>query len=84
MTPLEELESAAMRAVIYMAKERQGTSAYQIMKDVFDRGVVRKALQMNGGNQTKAALFLNVNRGTFRKKQCQLIGITERPHTDDQ
>lgn len=41
---------------------------YQMVQQEVDRPLIQLALEMHGGNQTKAAALLGLNRNTLRKK----------------
>ncbi len=61
MTTINELIDAAL-------KDNANNDAYERIIDAVDKAVIDAALKKNHGNQTRSAIELGVNRGTFRKK----------------
>jgi DNA-binding NtrC family response regulator len=45
---------------------------FTILRESMERHYIREALKMSGGNESKAALFLNINHHTFRYHRKKL------------
>jgi nitrogen regulation protein NR(I) len=54
--------------VIALAPDAPRTGLYQAVEEKWERALLRRALEMTGGNQVKAAKLLGINRLTLRKK----------------
>jgi len=44
------------------------TGLYRLVEEKWERALLRRALEMTGGNQVRAARLLGINRLTLRKK----------------
>jgi DNA-binding NtrC family response regulator len=53
---------------IALAPDAPRTGLYQAVEEKWERALLRRALEMTGGNQVKAAKLLGINRLTLRKK----------------
>ena len=47
------------------------TGLYEMVLSAVEKPLIEKVLEHCSGNQTKAAMLLGINRGTFRKKLKQ-------------
>lgn len=87
MTPTSKKKSAAraerrkhpLASAVHVALERylndldghSPNNMYQMVIDEIERPLLEIVMQFTGGNQSKAAELLGLNRGTLRKKLAQ-------------
>jgi two-component system response regulator AtoC len=53
---------------IALAPDAPRTGLFRIVEEKWERALLRRALEMTGGNQVRAAQLLGINRLTLRKK----------------
>lgn len=66
--PLEELLYLRLGAFFDQLSGRKVPDLYSVLKDQVDRAILRQSLERSGGQLTRAAEFLGVDRNTLSKK----------------
>ena len=55
--------------------EENMANIYRLFLSEMERGLLPAVMEKTGGNESKAARWLGINRGTFRKKWKALLDV---------
>jgi Fis family transcriptional regulator len=71
---LEDLTRRMTSTYFHQLGSHRTSGLYDLFISQVERGLLGVVLEQTGGNQTRAAQILGINRGTLRKKlrSCQL------------
>lgn len=69
--PLRECVSSAMARYFDQLNGEMSTDLYQMVLAEIEHPLLESVMRYTGGNQTRAAKLLGLNRGTLRKKLKQ-------------
>ncbi len=65
---LREQARAAVKDYFHHLDGQEAVEVYQMVLAEIEAPLIEETLEYTGGNQSKAARVLGLNRGTFRKK----------------
>ncbi len=68
---ISETVAQAVRQYFELLDGEQTTNLYQIILHEVEKPLLAVVLEQTGGNQSKSAEILGLNRGTLRKKLIQ-------------
>ena len=69
--PLRECVISALEAYFSQLSGHPPTNVYRLVLEEMEQPLLQTVLKYAGGNQTRAAEILGLNRGTLRKKLKQ-------------
>jgi DNA-binding protein Fis len=76
---LERLVSVALPTLMEKAGGEGRGSLYRFVMSRLEGPLLRRVLELSGGNQLRAARLLGINRNTLRKRLRRLGLIPARP-----
>ena len=69
--PLRDCVTSALEAYFSQLSGHPPTNVYRLVLEEMEQPLLQTVLKYAGGNQTRAAEILGLNRGTLRKKLKQ-------------
>lgn len=66
--PLRESVKQALKNYFAQLNGQDGNNLYKLVLAEVEQPLLDMVMQYTRGNQTRAALFMGINRGTLRKK----------------
>ncbi|MEM1263181.1 MAG: DNA-binding transcriptional regulator Fis [Pseudomonadota bacterium] len=76
--PLGRLTEEALTQYFSTLNGHNPNGLYDLVLGEVEKPLLRKVMQYTGGNQSRAAEVLGINRGTLRKKLQQYALIEQR------
>ena len=67
-TPIQQCVDSELRAYFELLDGEQPRDLYRLVTNQADRALIKFVLEICNGNQSKAAIYLGVSRGTLRTK----------------